>query len=101
MYICIYIYIYIYVYTQVPGGPALPGGGRLWAGLPWTSQVFVLYLVLLWLLSGLFVASIAEPFSDWLRGLTAEWGGSPGRGDGYLMVDEGRRGAEEEESGGG
>ncbi|CAE7607569.1 unnamed protein product [Symbiodinium sp. CCMP2456] len=52
-----------------------PGAGGLWPGLPWTPQVFLLYLCVLWLLCAAFAETVAEPLTSKVKTFSAHWVG--------------------------
>lgn len=59
--------------------------GALWQGLPWTNEVFIAYLLVLWFTSGFFVELIAGPATQRLRQRVAAWNARPG----YRAVSRG------------
>lgn len=54
-----------------------PGAEGLWRGLPWTSEVFWFYLLLLLAACAFFVEILAEPLNQRVKSLSAAWVGKP------------------------
>lgn len=66
------------LWLKVPGGP-------LWPGLPWTNEVFIAYLLVLWFASGCFVELVVGSVTRRLRQATAALNARPG----YRPVNRG------------
>lgn len=55
----------VFLWLRPPAGP--------WRGLPWTCDVFLAYLALLWCVAGLFGGFVADPLEGYVKAKAATW----------------------------